>query len=111
MSDKEPKDDLITRLTLMGMWQPDKEHWMYKTCRDAITRIEDLEAPAIKDHNITEIIPSDMPEWARTAMKEGRFFSVALGMVAGFEEEVVECMDCGKSSHRAEYYEKNKAPE
>ena len=47
----------------------------------------ELKAPTITDHNITEIIPTDQPKWAKKAMREGRFFSCALSKIKELEEE------------------------
>lgn len=44
---------------------------------------------------ITEIIPGDMPDWAKDAFKEGRFFNVACKAMNALEEirEIYTGMD------------------
>ncbi|MEE9532703.1 MAG: hypothetical protein V3W52_17125 [Syntrophobacteria bacterium] len=37
---------------------------------------------------ITEMIPSDMPNWAKKAMREGQFFRVAIEKVETLTDQV-----------------------
>ena len=53
-----------------------------------ISELEELKKLITLDHNI--IILKEMPDWARTAMKEGRFISAALLEVKRLENALEE---------------------
>ncbi len=58
---------------------------MHHRIAELEAELTELKLPIIRDHNITEIIPADRPDWATEAMKEGRFFTVALDRVQELE--------------------------
>lgn len=51
---------------------------------------EELKQPVINETKITEIIPKDLPDWAKESFETGQFFRVAIEKVAALEVEIDE---------------------
>lgn len=57
--------------------------------------------------HITEIVPSDMPDWAKQAFDGGQFFNVACNAMRALEEirEIYAGMDGFKAETAPEAYQ------